>query len=96
MPTRRDRDVRQRDVGATGLAPVTPESGLRWAALLYSVASIVIGLILISRGFGDLLKMAIGALVIAQGWALLGFFSLVADMAHNTAEIARAVRDDEL
>lgn len=87
--------MRRRDEGAAGLAPVTPETGLRWAALLYSLVSIVVGLILISRGFGDLLRMAVGGLVILQGWALLGFFSLFADVAQNTAEIARALRTEE-
>ncbi len=93
MPTPRDGKMRRRDEGAAGFSPVTPETGLRWAALLYSLVSIVTGLILISRGFGDLLRMAVGALVILQGWALLGFFSLFADVAQNTAEIARTLRE---
>lgn len=95
MATPRDPTMRRRDEGAALLSPITPETGLRWAALLYSLVSIVVGLILVSRGFGDLLKMGIGALVILQGWALLGFFSLFADVAQNTAEIARALRTEE-
>lgn len=95
MPTSRDGNGRRRDEGAAGLAPLTPESGLRWAALLYALVSIVVGLILISRGVGDPLRMSVGALVILQGWALLGFFSLFADVAQDTAEIARALRDRE-
>ncbi len=77
------------------MTPVTPETGLRWAALLYAFVSIVIGLLVISQGFGDMLRMAVGALVILQGWALLGFFSVVADMARNTAAIAQAVLDEQ-
>lgn len=90
------RGPRRPDVAAVAhVNAVSPEQGLRWAALLYALTSLALAVLLFLRADGDAVAIAQAVLVAVQGWAVLGLLSLFADLVGIAFEIREALVEPE-